>query len=360
MLIASPAGAQDLSGRWVYAEGQQTAELVLRHDLTSGRVSGTFSLLGLELQIEGRVNGAALTIESMGGTSLGSQGRTMSGRLQQDKLMVRIVNPGEDPVTMPMRRDGGKPLAQSAAPRANAPATADFGGRWESSNDDKTSLEVLEITITGSNLEGTARELERGYFSGRVNVKRTFRLRGTIQGAKAVVRVWDVQGSESAGGNATIERRGAYLIIRFGNRESPYARPGAPLVQSAEGSAEAARLAQSVAGRVYQTVTQAGGRGGFAGGRMKVAFCSDGRMEYDASNLASTGASPAQTFDMGSTVTRRGVWRVVLRGGKAVVRAEWQGTGSSYSLTDYFEVSTGQDGRSATINGVDLPSTGGC
>ena len=51
--------AQDLSGRWVYEESGQTAELNLRHDRAAGRVTGTFSLFGQRAPIVGRFRAGA-------------------------------------------------------------------------------------------------------------------------------------------------------------------------------------------------------------------------------------------------------------------------------------------------------------
>ena len=62
---------------------------------------------------------------------------------------------------------------------------------------------------------------------------------------------------------------------------------------------------------------------------------------------------------MGATRTRRGSWDIVLRAGAPAVRAQWQGTGTSYSLTEYFQIGTSA-GQSAVINGRELPVTGGC
>ena len=94
---------------------------------------------------------------------------------------------------------------------------------------------------------------------------------------------------------------------------------------------------------------------------MRLAVCSNQRLEYDTSDLAATpGNGTNAGVDLGSTVTRRGEWSIVLRGGKPVIQAKWQGTGTSYSLIAYFDVRPSANGRSAIVNGVELPVSGGC
>jgi hypothetical protein len=63
---------------------------------------------------------------------------------------------------------------------------------------------------------------------------------------------------------------------------------------------------------------------------------------------------------MGSTMTRRGTWSVVLYAGAPVVRAQWQGTGTSYSLIAYLRVQPEAGGRSIKVDGESLPMTGQC
>jgi hypothetical protein len=75
------------------------------------------------------------------------------------------------------------------------------------------------------------------------------------------------------------------------------------------------------------------------------------------SDLASTGAGGV---DMGDATSRRGQWGVVLLAGAPVVRAHWNGTGSSYSLTRYFRVQPHADGSGARIDGTELPAAGSC
>jgi hypothetical protein len=150
------------------------------------------------------------------------------------------------------------------------------------------------------------------------------------------------------------------LIITVGGRDVGYARPGKSLVEPGEGSSEALALTRAVMGRVYQTSTQVNGRGAFVGGRMRFALCSNGEIAYDESDLATTGSSSRGTSDLGSTISRRGEWTVVLYAGAPKVMARWRGSGSSYSLTAYFDVRPSADGRSAEIDGSRLPATGKC
>ncbi len=81
-------------------------------------------------------------------------------------------------------------------------------------------------------------------------------------------------------------------------------------------------------------------------------------MAFDVSDLASTGG--ADGVDMGDATSRRGQWGVVLLAGVPVVRANWNGTGSSHSLTRYFRVQPNTDGSGARIDGTTLPATGSC
>jgi hypothetical protein len=144
--------------------------------------------------------------------------------------------------------------------------------------------------------------------------------------------------------------------VDIGGSESGYARPGRSLVQAADASPEAAAPTRAIAGRVYSTTTQAAGRGGaIAGTRVRLALCSDGRIEYDASDVASAGGG-----SMGDAVARRGAWTVVLYAGTPAVRAQWRGTGTAYSLIAYFRIRPDASGRSANVDATDLPVTGRC
>jgi hypothetical protein len=232
-----------------------------------------------------------------------------------------------------------------------------FAGRWEAMSDDGTQIEVVELDIAGDDVRGVATTVERGYYSGRVTVKSRMRIAGVLRDGRVALRIGDGQGR-------TVEAlgllRGEYLVLRAGEQESGYARPGRPLVTSAEGSPEALALARSIVGRVYATGTQAAGRGAYVGSRTRVAFCADGGMAFDASEMASAPGLPGGGIDMGGTRTRRGEWTIVLRAGAPVVRATWRGTGSSYALTEYFDVRPAADGRSALIDGARLPAAGQC
>jgi hypothetical protein len=242
---------------------------------------------------------------------------------------------------------------------ASAQGARGFAGRWELTSDDGTSQEVVELEAAGDRVRGTITALTRGYFSGRTTVQRVLRLDGAQQGGGLRLRMWDAEGSEGDAVSITAALRGEYLVLRGPNgSESGYARPGAPLVRDASGSAEAAALATALRGRVYALGSQAGGRGGaMAGGRVRLALCADGSAAYDASDVATTGAG-SSGGDVGSSMSRRGGWDVVLLAGAPAVRARWQGTGTSYSLTRYFRVVPEAGG--ATVDGVKLPLAGRC
>jgi hypothetical protein len=117
-------------------------------------------------------------------------------------------------------------------------------------------------------------------------------------------------------------------------------------------------FAQEIGGRIYSSSSQASGSGAFVGNRVRLALCADGTIAYDASDVATTGGD--EGVDMGSTTSRRGEWSVVLLAGLPVVRAQWNGTGSSYSLTRYFRIQPGANGSGASVDGVQLPVTGSC
>jgi hypothetical protein len=239
---------------------------------------------------------------------------------------------------------------------ASAQGARGFAGRWELTSDDGTSQEIVELEAAGDRVRGTITALTRGYFSGRTTVQWVLRVAGVQQGSVLRLRMWDPEGSEADAASATAALRGEYLVLRGPNgSESGYARPGAPLVRDASGSAEAAALAAAVRGRVYALGSQASGRGGaMAGGRVRLALCADGSAAYDASDVATTGAGG----DIGSSTSRRGGWDLVLLAGAPAVRARWQGTGTSYSLTRYFRVVPEAGG--ATVDGVRLPLAGRC
>jgi hypothetical protein len=379
----APASAQvpDLVGRWTYSEDDKTAELNL-NDAGSGRVTGTFSLLGGSAPVDGEVRGSMLVIRSLGGIPTSAENGTMIGRLQSGVLMVTVAQPGVEPVVMPMTRKegpaGASAVAPSArragkapgvgAPAANAPdrrdraSAEDFAGRWESVSDDGTNREVVELSASGDAVTGTLVVSEKGYYSGQEKVTSEIALRGRLQQGALVVEAWDTEhGSPVNAVAGSAVRRAQFLVLRIGNGESSFGRPGVALVESAESSPEAAALARAITGRIYSAGGQTGGRGGFVGGRVRIALCADGSMAYDASDVASVpGGLPDGGVDMGSTRTRRGNWGIVLRAGAPVVRAQWEGTGSSYGLTEYFQVRAAPGSRTAVIDGRELTVSGSC
>lgn len=244
-------------------------------------------------------------------------------------------------------------ILASVASSGVAQSPRDFAGRWESNSDDGTQQEVLEFEIAGNDVRGMLSVLETGYFSRRTTVKQQLPMEGTLTGRTLALRIGDGNGNTLAGSAA---RRGEYLVLRINDREYGFARPGRPLVASAEGSADAARFARQITGRVYSASIQASGRdAAMVGTRMRLALCANGEVAFDASDVGSV-----PNGDMGSTRSRRGTWGVVLRAGAPVVRAEWQGTGTSYSLVEYFDVVPSSDGRAATVDGTRLPVTGQC
>lgn len=234
-----------------------------------------------------------------------------------------------------------------------------FVGSWEAVSDDGTNTETAELELADGAVTGIIRSLERGYYSGRVTVNAEVMLRGTPRAGALDLRAWNAQtGSPENAVAGRALRRGDFLIVRIGDGETGFARPGVAVVRSAEGSSEAASLAQAIAGRIYSASGQSSGRGAFVGNRVQLALCSDGNIAFDVSDLASTGG--ADGVDMGDATSRRGKWGVVLRAGTPVVRAQWNGTGSSYSLTRYFRVQPHKDGSGARIDGTDLPVAGTC
>jgi hypothetical protein len=378
-LVANPVEGQDVSGRWVYEESGQLVQLDVRHDRATNRIAGTFSLFGNGAAFEGTFRGGSLVIERLGDVRTSAENGTMTGKLQGSTLIFTIVQPGQAPVTMPMTRRAGAPPAAPGGSEPPASGTSggaalasagsgyragtarDFTGRWEFASDDGTNQEILELSVSGTAASGTLTALEHGYFSRRTTVKAEVAIRGTLSGGTLQVRLWDAaNGSPNDAVAGTARLRGEYLVLRLRDTETGYARPGRALVQSAEGSAEAAALARAITGRVYATSSQASGRGAFVGGRVRLALCGDGRIEYDASDVGSTPSPSGGSVDMGSSVARRGRWGIVLHAGAPMVRAEWEGTGTSYSLTAYFRVEPDAGGQSATVDGVVRRVAGRC
>jgi hypothetical protein len=145
-----------------------------------------------------------------------------------------------------------------------------FVGSWEAVSDDGTKTETAELQLSDGAITGRLRSLERGYYSGRVTVTAEIALRGTPNDGGLDISAWDAEtGSANAAVSGRAMRRGEYLIIRIGDGETDYARPGETLVRSAEGSAEAVALANAIGGRIYSSSTQASGRGAFVGNRVR-------------------------------------------------------------------------------------------
>jgi hypothetical protein len=237
-----------------------------------------------------------------------------------------------------------------------AGSASDFAGSWQFRTDDGTNEEVVDLEINGTDVVGEITALEHGYFSKRTTIKANRAVRGTLTNGALQLRFWSSNTSPNDATSATGRLRGEFFVLTVNGAETGYARPGRTLVRNAEGSAEAAALARAVSGRIYSQSTQAGGRGGaIAGGRTRIALCADGTAAYDYSDVASTPGG-----SMGNTVARRGRWGIVLYAGAPTVRAEWEGTGSSYSLTAYFKVRPNASGQSATVDGAELSVTGRC
>jgi len=241
-----------------------------------------------------------------------------------------------------------------------AASAGEFAGEWRMMSDDETSGEVAELEVSGNSIRGMFSAISRGYFSGRVTIESQTSTAGSYRGDGFDIQLQNTQSGVTRAG--ALRLRGEFLILFIDGKEAGgYARPGRSLEGSAVGSAEAATLARGLIGKVFSTSRQAGGRGGFVGGRRSVSFCADGSMAYVSSDVASTpGSSPGEGVDMGSTFSRRGRWSVVLYTGVPAVRADWEGTGTSYSLVAYFRITPSADGRSATVDGVALPMTGSC
>jgi hypothetical protein len=240
------------------------------------------------------------------------------------------------------------------ASRAN-----DFSGIWEFVTDDGTYQERIELAVVGDRVRGTLVGYRHGYYSRRTTTEVMVQVEGTVQGDRVALRLIDP--SSGNGVDAQASRRGPYLIVRGSASSGAYARPGVSLVRDASGNADAVALARAVAGNIYSTSVQATGRNAFVGSRTRLALCSDGSIAYSESDVAAVpGAGFGESGDVGSSVSRRGQWMIVMYAGEPAVMARWAGTGSSYSLTAYFAIRPAADGRSAEVNGSRLPVTGRC
>ena len=232
-----------------------------------------------------------------------------------------------------------------------------FAGQWEVASDDGTYIETAELEVSGGQVTGILRSHERGYYSGRVTVTAEVAMRAIPRAGGLDILAWDVAtGNEENAVKGRGFRRGEYLILRIGDGETSYARPGVSVIRSAEGSAAAEALAARIAGRIYSTTSTSSGRGAFIGSRVRLALCSDASIAFDVSDLATTGGPDG--VDMGGSMSRRGEWGIVLLAGIPVVRAQWAGTGSSYSLTRYFRIQP--QGSGAMVDGTLIPTTGNC
>ena len=374
------AAEAQFTGRWTQEENGESVELQLQHDKVSGRVSGTFTALGKQAPISGRADASTLVIEKVGDVVSSPENGTMFGVLSGEQMVVTIAQPGQDPVLLRLTRQAGSGPRSDAVASSDAPVArpssahgatgADgdpftpsrpetFTGSWETVSDDGTNTETAELELSNGIVVGVVRSLERGYYSGRVTVTAEVAVRGTPRAGGLDLQAWNAQsGSAENAVSGRAVRRGDFLILSIGDGETAYARPGVSVIQSAEGSAAGAKLAQAIGGKIYSAGTQASGRGAFVGKRVRFAFCADGSMAFDVSDLASTGG--ADGVDMGDATSRRGRWGVVLLAGVPVVRANWNGTGSSYSLTRYFRVQPNTGGSDARIDGTTLPATGSC
>lgn len=255
----------------------------------------------------------------------------------------------------------GTAICALAASPASAQSSA-FAGRWEAASEDGTHLQLAELTAAGARVSGRVVRVERGYFTGDVEIVEQLDLAGTVRaGVLEFSGTLADREDREVLATGTAVRRGQYLLVRVGAYEAALAPPGVPLAVSAEGSAEAAALADQVNGRRYERVTQAHGGGAYVGERVHLALCADGTISYSGSSLAATpGPLPGEGVDGGSSWSRRGRWRIVLYAGAPAVRADWEGTGTTYSLVDYIQIVPAVDGGSAVVDGTRLPVTGRC
>jgi hypothetical protein len=375
MLVAAPVCAAGVfDGRWMIEDSGLTAVLELRQNASTRRVTGTLDIVGTVTALDGKVEGARVAIERMDGAPVLPGAVTITS--DAGAVILDLKLQGSNPVRWRMLPMGGAGAAtqapsttrdRAAPPTQSAPPSSafrnatpnEFGGEWHTASHDGTSGEVAELQVSGNSIQGTVTAYSRGYFSGKVTVDAKVAVRGTYRNGSYDVQLTDTQSGSTATGSLRL--RGEYLILLDGATErAGYAREGRSLEANAERSAEAAALARAIGGHVYSTSNQASGRGGFVGGRTKIAFCRDGSISYDASDVGSTGSMPGGAVSMGSSIARRGRWSIVLYAGAPAVRADWQGTGTSYSLVAYFRVSPSGDGRSATVDGRELPMTANC
>lgn len=391
---APMATSQPLSGAWRDGLAVHLVQLDLRHDVAAARVSGTLSLFGMSTAVAGPATGNSFEVSSLNGLAAAAEIVSVKGRLDKGALVLTIAQKGEVPLSVTLRRTGSATeiptdSSSSAQPESGARralgsiassarsalsgagssirdlasrggnSAAAFNGAWEFVSDDGTTGERLELSVTDDRVRGQLTAYRRGYFSGRTTTDASLRIEGVLRGDRLDLRLSDPSTGNTITAQAT--RRDAYLVLRSAGRETGYARPGTPLVQSADASSDASALANAVAGRVFQTSGSASGSGASVGGRIRLAVCANGEIAYDVSDLASaSGPSFGETMDMGSSASRRGQWSVVLYAGAPAIMARWRGTGTSYALTAYFALRPLPDGRAAELNGIRLPVTGRC
>jgi hypothetical protein len=251
-------------------------------------------------------------------------------------------------------------LATPAAAQRGASTASDFAGEWEFTTDDGTYSERLELVASGDRVRGRLAAYKTGYYTKRTTQEGEVRVEGTVQGNRLALRLIDPTSGNSV--EAQASKRGPYLILTGAGRSGAYARPGTPLVRDAGDSPDAAALERALSGKIFQTSTQARGRdGGVVGGRVRVALCADHTIAYDASDIGAVSLPGFDnSADLGSSIARRGEWKVVLFAGAPAVMAHWQGTGSSYALTAYFDLRPAANGKSVELGSLHLPLTGSC
>src|SRR5688500_11701626 len=99
-------------------------------------------------------------------------------------------------------------LAIAASPSA-AQSAGDFAGRWESTSDDGTNQEVIELEAAGNEVRGLLSVLEHGYFSRRTTVKQELPLSGVLSGRALALQIDNANGGTTA---ASATLRGEYLV----------------------------------------------------------------------------------------------------------------------------------------------------
>ena len=151
--------------------------------------------------------------------------------------MLTIVQPDSGPVVLPLERKTEAPQTAGPAPPGALPReappiagalssptgaehakAADFAGRWESVSDDGTSIEAIELTVSGDEVTGTLVSMERGYFSGRDKVTAETEVRGQIRNGALALQAWNTERGATAAVEGLAARRGQFLVLRIGTR----------------------------------------------------------------------------------------------------------------------------------------------